>query len=160
VTEVQRQYYPMLALQSTTVAVTVDPGFAQVPAWNVGAALVLPFWDGGVREGLLRQARAGAEIARQAVVGLERSVSVEVLQARRAVEVAEAARDIAGRSRDLAQESDRLTRRSFEVGSGTSLELVQSAGALRQAELQLVLREFQLQEAKVTAFLAEAACDW
>ena len=74
--------------------------------------------------------------------------------------VAEAARDIAVRARDLAQESDRLTRRSFEVGSGTSLELVLSAGALRQAELQLVLREFQLQEAKVTAFLAEAACDW
>jgi outer membrane protein TolC len=160
VTEVQRLYYPTLALQSTTVAATVDPGFAQVPTWNIGAALVLPFWDGGVREGRLRQARAEAEIARQVVVGLERSASVEVLQSRRAVEVAQAARDIAVRSRDLAEESDRLTRRSFEVGSGTSLELVQSAGALRQAELQLVLREFQLQEAKVTAYLAEAACDW
>lgn len=160
VTEVQRQYYPTLALQSTAVAITVDPGFAQVPTWNIGAALVLPFFDGGVREGRLRQARAEAEIARQAVVGLERSASVQVLQARRAVEVAQAARDIAVRARDLAEESDRLTRRSFEVGSGTSLELVQSAGALRQAELQLVVREFQLQEAKVTAFLAEAACDW
>jgi outer membrane protein TolC len=99
-------------------------------------------------------------VARQDVVARERSVTVEVTQSQRATEVALAARDIASRSRQLAEESDRLTRRSFEVGTGTSLELVQSAGALRQAELQLVLREFQLQESKVTAFLAEAACDW
>lgn len=160
VTEVKTQYAPTLALQSTAVAITVDPGFAEVPTWNIGAALVLPFWEGGAREGRLRQARAQAEVARQAVVERERSVTVEVLQARRAVEVAQAARDIASRTRALAEETDRLTRRSFEVGTGTSLELIQSAAALRQAELQLVVRESELQQAQVQAFLAEAACDW
>jgi outer membrane protein TolC len=160
VAEVKTEYAPTLALQSSATAVTVNPGFAQVPSWNLGAALVLPFWDGGVREGRLRQARAQAEVARQDVVSRDRSATVEVSQAQRAVTVAQAARDIAARARKLAEETDRLTRRSFEVGTGTSLELVQSAGALRQAELQLVLREFQLQEAQVTAFLAEAACDW
>ncbi|WP_224366271.1 TolC family protein [Hyalangium versicolor] len=160
VTEVKGAYAPTLALQSTTAAITVDPGFAEVPTWNIGAALVLPFWDGGVREGRLRVARAQAEVARQNVVALERSVEVEVNQSRRAVTVAQATRDIAARARALAEESDRLTRRSFEVGTGTSLELVQSAGALRQAELQLVLREFQFQDTQVTAFLTEAACDW
>ncbi len=160
VSQAKADYAPTLALQSSTTAITVDPGFAEVPAWNLGVALVLPFWDGGAREGRLRQARAQMEVARQDVAGRERSVTVEVTQSRRAVEVALAARDIAARARDLAEESDRLTRRSFEVGTGTSLELVQSAGALRQAELQLVLREFQLQQTQVTAFLAEAACDW
>ncbi|MFL5347128.1 MAG: TolC family protein [Hyalangium sp.] len=160
VTQVQTEYAPTLALQSSTTAITVGPGTAQVPSWNLAAALVLPFWDGGAREGRLRQARAQLEVARQDVTGRERSVTVEVIQARRDVEVAQAGRDIAVRARDLAEESDRLTRRSFEVGTGTSLELVQSAGALRQAELQVVLREFQLQQAQVAAFLAEAACDW
>jgi outer membrane protein TolC len=158
--EVQRQYAPTLDVTSTTVAATVKPGFATVPAWNVGAALVLPFWDGGAREGRLRQTRGQVEQARADVVALEREVSVEVAQARRAVEVARHTRDIAQRQRALAEESDRLTRRSFEVGTGTSLELVQSAGALRQAELELVVRDFQLQQAQVDAFLAEAACDW
>lgn len=160
VSEVKTQYFPTLALQSTAVALTVDPGFAEVPTWNIGAALVLPFWEGGVREGRLRLARAQAEVARQAVVEQERAVTVEVLQARRSVEVAQAARDIAARARALAEETDRLTRRSFEVGTGTSLELIQSAAALRQAELQLVVRESELQQAQVQAFLAEAACDW
>ncbi|MFP2923854.1 TolC family protein, partial [Pyxidicoccus sp. 3LG] len=63
-------------------------------------------------------------------------------------------------SRDLAERTDRLTRRAFEVGRGSSLELVQSAAALRQAELTLVLREFELVQARLGAYLTEARCDW
>ena len=160
VTEVKRQYAPTLELSSTAVAFTVEEGFAEVPVWNVGAALVLPFWEGGAREGQLRRTRAEVEVARQDVVALERNVTVEVAQARRAVEVAAATRDIASRERGLAEENDRLTRRSFEVGTGTSLELIQTAAALRQAELELVVREFELEQARVQAFLSEAACEW
>lgn len=160
ISEVKRSYLPTVELNSTAVALTVQDGFANVPTWNVGASLVLPFWEGGAREGRLRQTRAQAEVARQDVTELERNVSVEVAQARRAVEVASASRDIADRERKLAEENDRLTRRAFEVGTGTSLELIQAAAALRQAELQLVVREFELEQARVQAFLAEAACNW
>lgn len=160
VSEVKARYAPTLALTSTTLALTVEEGFVTVPVWNIGASLVLPFWDGGAREGQLRQTRAGVEVAKQGLVELERTASVEVLQARRAVEVADAAVRIAGRGRALAEENDRLTRRSFEVGTGTSLELIQTASDLRQAELLLVVREFELEQARVAAFLTEAACDW
>ncbi|HZI16103.1 MAG TPA: TolC family protein, partial [Myxococcus sp.] len=111
-------------------------------------------------EGRLRQTRAQAEVARQDVVELQRGVTVEVAQVRRGIEVATSARDIAARERELAAENERLTRRSFEVGTGTSLELIQAAAALRQAELNLVVREFELEQARVGAFLAEAACEW
>ncbi|AEI63945.1 HAE1 family efflux transporter outer membrane efflux protein [Corallococcus macrosporus] len=160
VSQVKSLYAPTLALTSTTLALTVEDGFVTVPVWNIGASLVLPFWDGGAREGQLRQTRANLEVARQGLLELERTASVEVLQARRAVEVASTAARIAGRGRALAEENDRLTRRSFEVGTGTSLELIQTAADLRQAELALVLREFELEQARVAAFLAEAACDW
>ena len=160
VSEVKARYAPTLALTSTTLALTVEEGFVTVPVWNIGASLVLPFWDGGAREGQLRQTRAGVEVAKQGLEELERTASVEVLQARRAVQVAEAATRIAGRGRALAEENDRLTRRSFEVGTGTSLELIQTASDLRQAELLLVVREFELEQARVAAFLTEAACDW
>ncbi|WP_141620529.1 TolC family protein [Myxococcus sp. AB036A] len=160
VSEVKARYAPTLALTSTTLALTVEEGFVTVPVWNIGASLVLPFWDGGAREGQLRQTRAGVEVAKQGLVELERTASVEVLQARRAVQVAEAATRIASRGRALAEENDRLTRRSFEVGTGTSLELIQTASDLRQAELLLVVREFELEQARVAAFLTEAACDW
>ncbi|QAT81774.1 HAE1 family efflux transporter outer membrane efflux protein [Corallococcus coralloides] len=158
--EVYRQYAPTLDLTSTTTALTVNPGFAEVPIWNVGASLVLPFWDGGAREGRLRQARGQLEQARADVTDRERNVVIEVTQAKRAVQVTQATRDLAERERGLAEENDRLTRRSFEVGTGTSLELVDAAGALRQAELELVIRDFQFRQAQVDAFLSEAACDW
>lgn len=160
VSEVKARYAPTLALTSTTLALTVEEDVVTVPVWNIGASLVLPFWDGGAREGQLRQTRANVEVAKQGLLELERSASVEVLQARRAVQVADAATRIAGRGRALAEENDRLTRRSFEVGTGTSLELIQTAADLRQAELLLVVREFDLEQARVAAFLAEAACDW
>ncbi|MCE9671805.1 TolC family protein [Myxococcus stipitatus] len=160
VKEVKAQYLPSLFLSSSTVALTVKDDWVNVPLWNIGASLVLPFWDGGVREGALRQTRAQAEVARQQSVELERTATIQVIQARRGVEVARTSRDISSRERQLAEENDRLTRRSFEVGTGTSLELIQTAAALRQAELALVVREFQLEQALVEAFLAEAACDW
>ncbi|TSC27358.1 TolC family protein [Corallococcus sp. Z5C101001] len=158
--EVKRQYAPTLDLTSGTYAFTVNPGFAKVPIWNVGASLVLPFWDGGAREGRLRQARGQLEQAHADITARERNIAVEVTQAKRAVQVTLATRELADRERQLAEENDRLTRRSFEVGTGTSLELVESAGALRQAELDLVITDFQFHQAQVDAFLSEAACDW
>lgn len=154
------QYLPTLEAQSTVVGLTVDPGFARVPVWNIGAVLSLPFYEGGARGGRVRQARAQEEAVRQEVVERQRAVSVEVRQARREVDVARAGQEIAARARELAAENDRLTRRAFEVGTGTSQELVVSAAALRQAELNLVVSEVQLFQARIEAFLAEAACDW
>ncbi|RKH32989.1 TolC family protein [Corallococcus praedator] len=158
--EVKRQYAPTLDLTSNTTALTVNPGFAEVPIWNIGASLVLPFWDGGAREGRLRQTRGQLEQARADVVARERNVVVEVTQAKRAVQVSQETRALADRELNLAKENDRLSRRAFEVGTGTSLELVDAAGALRQAELALVIRDFQLRQAQVDAFLSEAACEW
>lgn len=159
VSAARAQYWPTLEAQSTALALTVDPGFARVPVWNIGAVLTLPFYT-GERAGLVQQARAQAETVRQDVVSRQRAVSVEVAQTRREVDVAQAEQEIAARARELAAENDRLTRRAFEVGTGTSQDLVVSAAALRQAELNLVVSQFQLFQARIEAFLAEAACDW
>ncbi|WNG14177.1 TolC family protein [Cystobacter fuscus] len=160
VSAARSQYLPTLQAQSSVTALTVDPGFARVPIWNIGAVLTLPFYDGGVREGLVWQARAQEDIARQAAVNVERSATVEVRRVRRNVDVTGEQQRIAQRARELAAENDRLTRRSFEVGAGTSQDLVVSAAALRQAELNLVVSELQFFQARIESFLVEAACDW
>ncbi|MCY1021506.1 TolC family protein [Pyxidicoccus sp. MSG2] len=153
-------YLPTLGVSSTLYGLTTEPGFGRFATWNVAAVLSVPLWEGGSRAGLVRE-RAGVET--QAAAALEsarRDVELEVAQARRGVEVAEALVKTAIESRDLAERTDQLTRRAFEVGRGSSLELVQSAAALRQAELTLVLREFELVQARLDAFLTEARCDW
>jgi outer membrane protein TolC len=153
-------YLPSLGLSSSTFAFSTNPGPARIPTWSIGAVLTVPIWEGGLREGLLRE-RGGVEAqAAEALERARRDVGVEVAQSRRGVEVAEALVKTAAEARALAEETDRLTRRSFEVGRGTSLELVQSGAALRRAELALALREFELVQARLDAFLTEARCDW
>jgi outer membrane protein TolC len=83
-----------------------------------------------------------------------------VARARRGVEVAQSLVKTASESLSLAERTDQLTRRAFEVGRGSSLELVQSAAALRRAQLALAVREFELVQASLDAFLTEARCDW
>ena len=46
------------------------------------------------------------------------------------------------------------------MGRGSSLELVQSAQALRQADVVLATREFELVQARLDSLLTEASCDW
>ncbi|HYO51895.1 TolC family protein [Archangium sp.] len=153
-------YLPTLGLNSTLLGLTTDPGPGRLATWSIAAVLSVPLWEGGGRAGLVRE-RAGLE--QQATETLERTrrdVEVEVARARRSVEVAESLVRTATESRELAARTDQLTRRAFEVGRGSSLELVQSGAALRQAELALALREFELVQARLDAFLTEARCDW
>jgi outer membrane protein TolC len=153
-------YLPTLGLTSSALAYTTEPGLGRVSTWNIAAVLSLPIWEGGLRGGLVRE-RAGIE--RQAADTLEltrRNVELEVARTRRGVEVAEALVKTAAEGRSLAEQTDQLTRRSFEIGRSGSLELVQSAAALRQAELALALREFELVQARLDSFLTEARCDW
>jgi outer membrane protein TolC len=76
------------------------------------------------------------------------------------VTVADERRRVAGSVRDLAAENDRLTRAAYLEGRGTSLELVAAAQALREAEIQLALRDFDLVRARVLAVLTLATCPW
>ncbi|RKG57739.1 TolC family protein [Corallococcus sp. AB011P] len=153
-------YLPTLGLSSTLVGFTTDPGFGRFATWNVSAVLSVPLWEGGQREGLVRERKGIEEQTAQSLEATRRNVGVEVSRARRGVEVAEALLKTAAESLELADRTDRLTRRAFEVGRGSSLELVQSGAALRQAQLALVLREFELVQARLDAFLTEARCDW
>jgi outer membrane protein TolC len=153
-------YLPTLGLTSSLFGYTTDPGLGRCSTWNIAAVLSVPLWEGGLREGLVRE-RAGLET--QAVESLEstrRSVSFEVARARRGVAVSEELVKSAAEARALAERTDQLTRRSFEMGRASSLELVQTAAALRQADITLATREFELVQARLDAVLTEATCNW
>jgi outer membrane protein TolC len=71
-----------------------------------------------------------------------------------------ASRDVAKTQRDLAKSIDGRTREGYLHGLGTSLDLVTSAQSLRQADINLVLLEFQLSEARANAVLSNADCGY
>jgi outer membrane protein TolC len=162
VDDVYYQFLPTLNAQSTLSYDTLFPIAAgsSASSWNIEAVLNVPLWDGGVRYGSLRQNRALEDEARQTLESTRRQAIVQVEQARRNVGVAEASERVALNARALAAETDRLTRVGYIEGQGTSLELVTAAAALREADITLALRQFDLVKARVTAILALANCPW
>ncbi len=152
-------YLPSLALQSAASAITVSPGPLRVPSWTVSAVLDIPIWDGGGRGARLDERRWLARAAEREAFQVARTAAVERSRAVRGVQVASDLLGEAQASRDLALDADRMTRRSFEAGAATSLEMVQSAQLLRQAELVLAARQFELHTARFAALISEATCD-
>jgi outer membrane protein TolC len=159
--DVQAQFLPTIGLRSSA-QLLVYPGVAGpgvLPVWNLQAVLTVPIWDGGARYGALKVAGATVEQARAREAGAARVAQVDLGRARRAIEVAEASRAVAGRALEYASRTDELVRKSFQGGLGTSLELVTAAAALRQQQLTLALREHDVLLARVAALFALAECD-
>jgi multidrug efflux system outer membrane protein len=160
VTDVKYQFAPLVNLQSALATTTTDTGASPNTTWNVQAVLSVPLWEGGARYGNLRDAHAQESIAELRLEQGRRTAIIQVDQARRGVTVAESSRRVAVAARDLAAETDRLVRLSYQEGRGTSLELITAAQSLRESEIQLALRDFELVKARVLAVLALASCPW
>jgi len=152
-------YAPTLGLSSSLAGFTTNPGPGRFATWSIAGVLSIPIWEGGTREGLVRERRGAQKQLAASLESSRRQVAIEVARARRGASVAASLAASAARSRTLSAETDALTRRAFEVGRGSSLELVQTAAALRQADLALAAREFELVQARLTQLLTEASCD-
>lgn len=174
--DVELQYYPTIDLRSN-YTMSIQPFFAVfggqngtppqtvdttnlLHSWTIAGVLTWNIYDGGTRAALLRDTSVQVEQAEARVEQARRNASIEVRRTMRGVDVAEQSRKVAAQARDLAKETERLARVSFELGRGTSLELVDAARQLRQAEVQLALREFELVQAKLRALLALSNCDY
>lgn len=159
VKDVWYQFLPTGTFQSTLVT-SNDPLAIPSTTWNVEGVLTIPIWDGGARYGELRQAKAEKDEANQNLIAARRSVVIQIEQARRAVVVAADSRRVAVDAEIHAREVDHMTQVGFLTGQGTSLDLVVSAAALRQAQINHALRDFDLVRARIDALLALADCRW
>jgi outer membrane protein, multidrug efflux system len=127
--------------------------------WTVGALLTIPLYDGGSRVAERGIAVAEAERVRSVLTQTERGATLEVVQAMRAVQVAEQNLEVSRKLRDLSQETSRLAQLSYVNGRSTSFELVDAARRYQQAELDLTVKEFEVVRARIIALLAKANCD-
>jgi multidrug efflux system outer membrane protein len=156
--EVDLGFFPTLSAGSTLGETITDANGTGAVTWNIQAILSVPIWDGGARYGARRSAAAVEDQSLAALAALRRSSTVDLAQARRSVLVADESRRVAQESRDLALEVDRMTRAAYQTGKGTSLDLVTSAAALRQAEVNLALQELGVVQARLDSLLTLADC--
>ncbi|HEX3849954.1 MAG TPA: TolC family protein, partial [Polyangiaceae bacterium] len=138
-----------------------DPRFAvnnRHTSWTIGALLTWNIYDGGLRGGLRTAAKAEVEAARADLDESKRNAKLQVVQALRNVQVAEANLAVAAKTREIDSETARLSKIQFLNGSGTSFDLVTTESLLRVAEADLAVKEFNVTEAKIAALLAMATC--
>jgi outer membrane protein TolC len=157
VTDADLMFAPSLVL-SSAAQYSSAPVLSPNQTWSVGALVNVPLYDGGARYGAMKDTRAALEQAHQALASARLSALVASEQARRAVGVLEHTRDVAREQRDLAARIDARIRDGYAHGLGTSLDLVVSAQSLRQADINLAILEFQVDDARANAVLANAEC--
>jgi outer membrane protein TolC len=156
---VKWSFWPTLDAVSTLgVAAARNPSNNEYMSWTVGAELSWLLFDGGARYGRRDELEATARVAKEALTDTRQRANTEVVQSLRAVEVATQNLQVFTQSREIAAETARLAKVAFMNGSGTSFDLVDTAGRLRQAEIDLTVKQFELLRARVAAFLSLASC--
>ena len=156
VLDVKAQFLPTIGIRTNAQAFVFAGG--AIPIWNFQAVLTVPIWDGGSRYGALSAAHALEAEAAARSEAVERTGRIDIERTRRGIEVATRSRDIAQKALTQAERIDALTRRAYDAGLGTSLELVTAASQLRQSQLTLALREYDVLRARVVALFALAEC--
>jgi outer membrane protein TolC len=152
-------YLPTLDAVSTFTLLTPASGINnRHETWTIGGVLNWNIYDGGLRGGQRTAAQAGVDAAQANLVERKRNASVEVTQALRLVQVAEANLAVAAKTREIDAETARLSKISFLNGSGTSFDLVTTESQLRVAETDLAVKEFDVMQAKIAALLALSTC--
>jgi len=157
VTSAELAPLPTLGIQAQA-SYSTDPTLGPNDSYSFAALLRVPFYDGGVRYGQLRDARAAEAQARAALEEVRLNAITSSARTRRAVEVARSDRDVSTTQRNLAAQIDTRTRDGYRRGLGTSLDLVTSAEQLRSAEISLAVLEFQYAEGRAAAVLESAQC--
>jgi len=158
VDDITLKFFPTLTAQLS--AGTVGPAFGGpfTNGWSISGVLTIPIYDGGIRYGEKRDRIAVVEEAKVRALQAEIGVVIERAQARRAIDVANAALGSAKEARDLAKEADRLARVAYAAGIGTNFDLIDAGRLLRQAETTLVLRELDVARAKISLPFIEGSC--
>jgi outer membrane protein TolC len=157
---VSRSFWPTVdALSRLRASPERLPGNNEYLSWQVGIALNWAIYDGGLRYGQRDEAEANLRVAQEDLTQARLNAELEVNRAFRAVKVADAALIVSSRAREISAETARLARIAYINGSGTSFDLVENARLLREAELDLAIKEFAVLRARVAALLALASCD-
>jgi outer membrane protein, multidrug efflux system len=157
---VNRAFWPTVDAASTLqVSPERLPQNYSHTSWQIGLVLNWTIYDGGLRYGQRDEAEANLRVAQEDLTQTRLDAELEVNRAFRAVKVADAALTVSTRARQISAETARLARIAYINGSGTSFDLVENARLLRDAELDLTIKEFAVLRARVAALLALASCE-
>lgn len=124
------------------------------PAWNVGAALTWPIFQGGQTKALVREAEANADAARAQLETTKLQIRLDIQQAQIGIQSAKAARVAADEVVTNARVRLRLAEGRYAQGVGSVIELGDAQLVLTNALAQVVQAQYQLASARADLLAA------
>lgn len=114
-------------------------------SWSLQVSGNYPLFNGFQRENQVMRARAQADVARSQERATRLALRADVDAAYGRLQAARAGIDLAEQSVELSRESLRVVQERYRLGLATILDLQQAQITLREAEVQLVNRQFDYQ---------------
>jgi outer membrane protein len=124
------------------------------PAWNVGASLSWPLFQGFLTHGQVREAEANADSFRAQVESQKLQIRVDVQQAQIGIRGAKESQIAATEVLENARVRLRLAEGRYASGVGSSIELGDAQLAVTNAAAQVVQAQFQLASARADLLTA------
>lgn len=147
------QYWPTLSASagaSETGTALGDLG----PAWNIGAAVNWPFFQGFLTHGQIREAQANADAARAQGDTVKLQVRVDIQQAQLGIRAAKESQKAASEAELNAKERLRLAEGRYTAGVGSVIELGDAQLAVATASAQVIQANFNLSSARADLLAA------
>ena len=149
-------YAPTLLAQATAFEQTRTP-LQPGAGWQAALVLSIPFFDGGLRNGIRRERDAIEEEARIQLEASLRQVSVEVRTAFRIVANADESLRAARLAATAATTAARLADKSYRAGATTDIEVVDAQRRARDADTAVALAEDAARQARLDLLLSTGA---
>lgn len=134
---------------SNEIGTLYDPRTRWFPQSVVGLSLSWKFYDGFANAARAQQARIAQAQNQSQMAELERSVALQVSQARISLENAQRNIDAQRENLALAQEIYRVTRQKYEQGLGNNLQTLDAETQVRTAQTSYTDALLQFQVAMV-----------
>ncbi len=139
------RFLPTLGLTGSFRASDTKGFTGEYYTWNVGLALSIPLYDGGLRYAELDEARSKIRESRLQLEQTRQNIRSEIRQLWLNMESAQANLTKARRALTLAEEQAELAKISFEAGAITHLEVLDANHVVFLSEVNAAQLELQYQ---------------
>ncbi len=139
------RFLPTLGLTGMFRATDTKGFTGEYYTWNVGLALTIPLYDGGLRYAEIETAESQIRQAQIKIEQTKANIRSEIRQDWLSLESAEANLAKAQKALELAEEQAELSKVSFEAGAITNLEVLDANHLVFLSEVNLAQLELQFQ---------------
>jgi outer membrane protein TolC len=147
-------YLPSLTGTFAPIYTYPSTVFSPAFSWQAQLILSVPFYDGGVREGLLRQHHALLDEAASSLAGLERQAASDIRVGGESVRHNDEGLRRARKAAQLAHDAVKIAELSYEAGATTNIELIDAERRARDADTAAAVLEDAARQARIDLMFA------